>query len=186
MNLIIGLGNPTGKYDKTPHNVGFETIDLLAHRNKIALKKSIRFKAEIGEGLIEDKRVVLFKPYTFMNLSGNAVAPYMRKKGIELNDIIVIYDDIDLPLGKLRFRPNGSAAGHNGMKSIIEMLGTNEFNRLRIGIQPDSGINDLASYVLSPFRPSQRKIMDETLDRAAQSIEYYLKNGMHSTMNKFN
>jgi peptidyl-tRNA hydrolase, PTH1 family len=179
VKLIVGLGNPGIEYQSTPHNLGFEVIDCLANecgvevRNRLG--KALTARTEIGS-----EQVLLAKPETFMNLSGLSVAELAAKHEIKPGvDLIVIYDELDLPLGTLRIRERGSSAGHNGMKSIIQALGTQEFLRVRMGIAPETKI-------LKPFRKGQRKVVDEMIANAAEAVEVILKEGRSVAMNRFN
>jgi peptidyl-tRNA hydrolase, PTH1 family len=179
VKLIVGLGNPGIEYQSTPHNLGFEVIDCLANecgvevRNRLG--KALTARTEIGS-----EQVLLAKPETFMNLSGLSVAELAAKHEIKPGvDLIVIYDELDLPLGTLRIRERGSSAGHNGMKSIIQSLGTQEFLRVRMGIAPETKI-------LKPFRKGQRKVVDEMIANAAEAVEVILKEGRSVAMNRFN
>lgn len=187
MYLIVGLGNPAPEYEGTPHNVGFETIDLLSERNSIRLKKKRLRRAQIGMGTIAGERVVFLKPLTFMNLSGEAVGRYFRQNRIEPEKLLVVFDDIDLPLGTIRLRPKGGAGGHKGAKSIMKVLGFEDFPRLRIGIHPPGkGVADLVSYVLTPFKVSSRKTVKQSIEDAAEAVEFFIANGIDAGMNKFN
>lgn len=183
MKLIVGLGNPGAEYNGTRHNVGFVCIDMLASKHHIQVK-SRRGKAVIGEGTIAGERVVLVKPHTFMNLSGQAVADLKRRYNVEASDIIVICDDVNLPLGRLRIRATGSAGGHNGLKSIIYSLGAQDYPRVRVGIGSPSG--DMVNHVLSKFHRSEQQEVHETLLRAADSIETILESGIEHAMNIYN
>ncbi len=184
MKLIVGLGNPGREYSGTRHNVGFEVIDVLSKRHHIAVRAR-RNHAKVGEGTIGGEQVVLAKPQTFMNRSGEAVAGLARRYRIAPEDIIVIYDDVNLPLCKLRIRTRGSAGGHNGMKSIIHSLGSEEFPRIRIGIgSPDR--RDMVDHVLSKFKRAEMPFVRDAIDRAADAVESYLSDGPEPTMNRFN
>jgi peptidyl-tRNA hydrolase, PTH1 family len=179
VKLIVGLGNPGIEYQFTPHNLGFLTIDRLAERCNVEVRnrqcKAITARAQIGS-----EEVLLVKPETFMNLSGQAVRELVAKyEASPETDLIVIYDELDLPLGSIRIRERGSSAGHNGMKSIIGELGMQEFLRIRIGIAPEKKI-------LKPFRKAQLKDVDAALDLAADAVEVILKEGRAPAMNRFN
>lgn len=183
--LVVGLGNPGSRYDNTKHNVGFETIDLLAYKHSIKVTK-LKSKALIGDGIIEGKRVLLVKPQTFMNLSGESVRDLMEWYKIPGSRLIVIYDDIDLAQGKLRIRPKGSAGTHNGMRSVIYQIQTDEFPRVRIGVgKPPEGW-DLADYVLSKFSPDERKVMNDSITAAAEAVASIIKSGLELTMSRYN
>jgi len=183
--IIVGLGNPGNRYDNTRHNVGFETIDLLAHKNSIPLKK-LKFKALYGEGTIGGKRVLLVKPQTFMNLSGESLREIMAWYKIPIDRLLVIYDDVDLEMGKIRVRGKGSAGTHNGMKSIIYQLQNDGFPRVRIGTgKPPPGW-DLADYVLSKYDAASRKIMNESVERACEATATFITADLNSAMNSYN
>ncbi len=184
VKLIIGLGNPGKEYESTRHNVGWDTIDLLAKRHHIFVK-SRRNRALVGEGAIAGEKVVLAKPLTFMNLSGEAVGGLARRYRINPEDIIVICDDVNLDLGRLRIRARGSAGGHNGLKSIIHSLGTEDFPRVRIGVGSPQHA-DMVKHVLSRFNRAERVIVKETVDEAADAIEMILTEGIEPAMNKYN
>ncbi len=179
MKLIVGLGNPGIEYQSTPHNLGFEVIDCLANECGLQVRTH-QCKAVTARAEIESEPVLLAKPATYMNLSGLAVAELVAKYEIKVEaDLIVIYDELDLPLGTIRIRERGSSAGHNGMKSIIGSLGTQEFLRVRMGIAPQKKI-------LKPFRKAQRKAVDEMIATAAEAVEVILKEGRAAAMNRFN
>jgi PTH1 family peptidyl-tRNA hydrolase len=180
----VGLGNPGPRYAKTRHNIGFMCIDYLAQEYDISVKRK-RFKALLGEGRIGAQRVVLAKPLTFMNDSGQAVSPISRWYKVPPERILIIHDDLDLPLGKIRLRPSGSAAGHHGMESIIAELGTSAFPRLRIGIgRPERG--DPIDYVLGDFSRDQEATIRATLELVGRLIPMYLDEGITKAMNEFN
>ncbi len=179
MKLIVGLGNPGIEYQFTPHNLGFLTIDRLADELKVEVRnrncKALTARAAIGE-----EQVLLAKPETYMNLSGMSVRELVEKYEVRPeSDLIVIYDELDLPLGAIRIRQRGSSAGHNGMKSIIGALDTQEFVRVRIGVDPMRDI-------LRPFRKAQLKVVGEVLDTAAEAVKVIITDGPDSAMNKFN
>src|SRR6056297_512797 len=184
MHLIIGLGNIGRKYSGTRHNVGFDTIDYLAYKNKVQINKS-KFNSVFGEYRIEGEKVLLVKPTTYMNRSGFAVVDIKNFYKVPLENIIVIYDDVDLDLGKLRIRPDGSAGSHNGMKSVIHQLGSDEFPRIRIGVSKDDRM-DLAAYVLQKFPDDEREVIKEIIEKAGDSAEEIIKKDIDKAMNKFN
>ncbi|WP_070121569.1 aminoacyl-tRNA hydrolase [Bacillus marinisedimentorum] len=185
MKLIIGLGNPGSKYEKTRHNVGFRVIDELSDRLNIPLDKQ-KFNGIFGSGMIGSEKVFLLKPLTYMNLSGESVRPLMDYYNIEVEEIAVIYDDLDLPAGKIRLRAKGSGGGHNGMKSIIQHLGTQEFNRIRIGIdRPKNGM-PIVNYVLGTFTEEEAPLVDEAVRRSAEACESWLSQPFTEVMNTFN
>ena len=185
--LIVGLGNPGKEYESTRHNLGFMLIDKLAQEERIAVGRR-ECSSLVGRGEIEGVRTKLAKPQTYMNLSGDAVACLLAKLKSEspVNQLIVISDDLALPLGKIRIRERGSAGGHNGLKSIIAALGTNEFVRLRIGIQPEHPISDAKRFVLDSFARSERPIVLETLDQSAKAIRTIIRDGALKAMAEFN
>lgn len=183
--IIAGLGNPGNRYENTRHNVGFEAIDYLSHKYSIPVTK-LKFKALYGDGSIGGKRVLLVKPQTFMNLSGESLRDVVEWYKIPMERLIVIYDDIDLEMGKIRVRGKGSAGTHNGMKSIIYQLQDDGFPRVRIGIgKPPQGW-DLADYVLSKFGPEARKTMNESIMKACDAIATIVTSDLNSAMNSFN
>jgi PTH1 family peptidyl-tRNA hydrolase len=184
VKLIVGLGNPGIKYQFTPHNIGFLTLDRIAERHNVELSNR-HCKAVTGRVRIGEHEVLLAKPETFMNLSGLSVAELVSEYEIALNDLVVVYDEMDLPIGSLRIRERGSSAGHNGMQSVIGALGTQELCRVRIGMAPETAKRG-AKYVLSQFRKSQYKQIDEVLDRAADAIETVITEGVATAMNRYN
>ncbi|MHB1296132.1 MAG: aminoacyl-tRNA hydrolase [Anaerolineae bacterium] len=182
--LIVGLGNPGREYAKTRHNVGFQCVDALAEAHQIALGKK-RFCAVFGEGRIGEHRVILARPLTFMNESGRAVGPLAHWYKIPPTQVLVIHDDLDLPLGRIRLRPGGSSGGHRGVASVIETLGTGDFPRLRIGIgRPELG--DPVDYVLGAPSKDQEPVMRAALDRVLEIVPYYLDQGVQQAMNAYN
>ncbi len=184
MYIIVGLGNPGKKYDATRHNVGFGTIDLLAKRNNIDVKQ-LKHKALYGKGYIDEKKVMLVKPRTFMNLSGQSILDIVQFYKIDTKNIIVVYDDVDIELGSIRIREKGSAGSHNGMKSIIYQIQTDRFPRVRIGIgKPEFG--DLTDYVLSRFQEDEIPIILESIEKAASACEAIVTDGVLLAMNKYN
>jgi len=182
--LVVGLGNPGRKHARNRHNVGFMTVDRLAQRHGLAFARQ-KGRAKIVEGAIAGQRTLLAKPQTYMNLSGEPVAQLARFFKIPLEHMLVVYDDLDLPLARLRLRPDGGSGGHKGLKSIIERLGTQAFPRLRIGIgRPVHG--DPVDYVLQDFTADEWIDMDVVLDRAVAAVEHWLVHGMDAAMNVFN
>ncbi len=185
MFLIVGLGNPGDKYERTRHNCGFFVIDELARRAGREVKtpeaQSLTTKARVG--VVE---ALLTKPQTFMNLSGVAVAALMKKHEIKADSILIISDDVALPLGQLRMRRDGSAGGQNGLKSVIKEIGTQSFARLRIGIAPDHPIRNLSDFVLSEFSKSERETLNEVVLKAADAVEVLLQDGIAAAMSKYN
>jgi PTH1 family peptidyl-tRNA hydrolase len=186
VKLIVGLGNPGIEYQFTPHNLGFLVIDRMANDCGVEVRNR-QCHALTARAEIAGKQVLLAKPETFMNLSGRSVRELVAKHEVRPEiDLIVIYDELDLPMGTIRIRQRGSSAGHNGMKSIIGALGTQEFLRIRLGIAPDRTIKDGVKFVLTPFRKSQLKKVDELLDNAAEAVSVILKEGPAAAMNRFN
>ena len=185
MYLIIGLGNPGKEYEHTRHNAGFDAIDLLADKYNISVNTK-KFQALIGDGIIENKRVMLVKPQTFMNLSGNSIREIVNFYHLSNEEILVIYDDISLNVGDIRLRNKGSAGGHNGIKSIISNIGTEVFDRIKIGVGEKREKQDLADHVLSKMGKSDREEFDEALKKVILAIEDLLKEGMSYSMNKYN
>lgn len=185
MFLIVGLGNPGEKYERTRHNCGFLVVDELARRTGRTIKtpecQSLTSKAHIS-----GTEVLLVKPQTFMNLSGVAVKALMKKHEIKADRILIISDDVALPLGKLRLRQTGSAGGQNGLKSIIKEIGTQDFARLRIGIAPDHPVSNLSEFVLGDFSKHEREILSETVQTAADAVEVLLQTGIAEAMSKYN
>lgn len=184
MYVIVGLGNPGAKYAKTRHNVGFDAIDKLAERHGIKVNK-IKFKALVGEGSINGEKVMLVKPQTFMNLSGETVHKIFNYHKIPIDKLIVIYDDVDTEFAKLRIRMKGSAGTHNGMRHIIYMLQKDDFPRVRIGIGKSERI-PLRDFVLQKFTKEEMEFMDIAIDRAAKSVETILLDGIEKAMNAYN
>ncbi len=185
MKLIIGLGNPGKQYEHTRHNVGFITVDELAKRNNIPLDKE-KFKGSFGTGIIQNEKVILLKPLTYMNLSGESVRPLMDYYQIDIDNILVIYDDLDLPVGKIRLRTKGSAGGHNGMKSIIQHTGTQEFKRIRIGVdRPQNGMK-VPDYVLGKFNSEEISSVVDSIKSSADASEKWMSDSFLDVMNLYN
>ncbi len=183
--LIVGLGNPGRQYAETRHNIGFAIADLLAEKYGLKFTRMMN-RALIAIGEIEGEKVVLAKPQTFMNDSGSAVGPIARFYKIALPDLMVIYDELDIPFAQLRMRPFGGNGGHNGMKSIIARLGSQEFPRLRVGIGRPPGKMDPAGFVLQPFSAAEREEMAEASEQAVKGLVIWLKNGIDRAMNFVN
>ena len=182
--LIVGLGNPGPEYKGTRHNIGFELIDRLAERHRIKLDRS-KHQARLGTGKVFETSVVMVKPLTYMNLSGRAVAPLMREYGLKPDHVLVLADDTDLPPGRIRLRAEGSAGGHNGHKSLIQTLGTQEYPRLKIGIGRTSK-DETIDHVLGPFHPDERGDIDRALKRCEEAIEALFLRGIEAAMNVAN
>jgi len=186
VKLIVGLGNPGIEYQFTPHNLGFLTIDRIANDLGVEVRNR-QCRAVTARTTIGSDEVLLAKPETYMNLSGLAVRELVAKYEVRPEtDLIVIYDELDLPLGTIRIRQRGSSAGHNGVESLIGALGTQEFLRIRLGIAPDRKVSDSIKYVLTPFRKAQLKVVDEVLDQAAEAVKVILTEGPGPAMNRFN
>ena len=185
MKLLIGLGNIGDKYCFTRHNVGFMVVDKIALENNLPFKEDKKLKSFITKFRYNNEDVILAKPTTFMNLSGDAAIAIMNYYKIDIKDVLIIYDDLSLELGRLRFRANGSDGGHNGIKSIIKHVGTPNFDRLKVGIGPQPPIPS-ESFVLQNFSKDQSETLKEVLKRAISAIEYYLDNDIQKTQNMFN
>jgi PTH1 family peptidyl-tRNA hydrolase len=186
VKLIVGLGNSGIEYQFTPHNLGFLTIDRVANGLGIEVRNR-QCRALTARAVIAGEPVVLAKPETYMNLSGLSVRELVAEHQVEVQqDLVVIYDELDLPWGTIRVRQRGSSAGHNGMESILAALDTDEFLRIRLGVAPEHEVEDGAKYLLTPFRRAQEKVVDEVLDTAANAVEVILKEGPAAAMNRFN
>lgn len=185
MYAIIGLGNPGSKFDGTRHNIGFDMIDRIAESYHISVKK-IKHKALCGEGMIQGEKVILVKPQTFMNLSGESVREIKNYYKLNDENIIVIYDDVSLDVGRIRIRPQGSDGGHNGMKSIIYQLNSNAFPRVRIGIGNRPAQMDLADYVLGHFSREEQQVLEDTRTKVERVIPLLMKFGVSYAMNEVN
>lgn len=183
--LIVGLGNPGLAYRHNRHNVGFMVADALADKLEIPLKR-VKFKAQIGNGKLEDIPIIIAKPLTFMNNSGEAVAPLVRYFKVPLERLLVIHDDMDLPLGTLRMRPSGGSAGHNGMLSIFDKLGTNAIPRLRVGIGRPPGKMDPADYVLQDFPKGDEELLKMVIAQACEAALAFITTGLEKAMNTYN
>lgn len=185
MYIIAGLGNPTKEYEKTRHNAGFDTIDILADKLGISLTEK-KHRAYCGKGIIGGERVLLLKPQTFMNNSGESLRDAADFYKIEPEQILILYDDISLEPGQLRIRKKGSAGGHNGIKSIIAHLGSQDFPRIKIGVGAKPERMDLADYVLSRFSPAEREKMEEAYKEGAEAVQMFLLEGADAAMNRYN
>ena len=185
MYLIVGLGNPDRQYEGTRHNVGFEVIDRLADRLFVSVEEK-KFRGYYGKGIIGGQKVILLKPQTYMNLSGESVRAAADFYKIQPEHIIVVYDDVSLDVGQLRIRTKGSAGGHNGIKNIIAHLGTQVFPRIKVGVGEKPKGYDLADYVLGHFSKSEREMMDEGYDNAVRAAELILSGQLNEAMNEFN
>ncbi|WP_338471276.1 aminoacyl-tRNA hydrolase [Niallia sp. XMNu-256] len=185
MKLIVGLGNPGKQYEHTRHNIGFEVIDALSERMQIPLDQA-KFKGIYGFRVIDGEKVFLLKPLTYMNLSGESIVALMNYYQINEEDLVVIYDDLDLPVGKIRLRQKGSAGGHNGIKSIISHLGINEFNRIRVGINRPSNGMSIVDYVLGRFSKEETEEVKIAVDKSAEACEDWIKKPFLQVMNTYN
>lgn len=185
MYIIVGLGNPGAEYEKTRHNVGFRAIDEIAKNLNIDISKT-KFDAIIGEGRLGSEKVILMKPQTYMNLSGTSVRQAMDFYKLDVENLIVIYDDIDIELGKIRVKKNGSAGTHNGMRNIVQMISSENFPRVRIGTDKPKNGMDLASFVLMPFTKDESSIVESAIEKASKAVEKIICGGVASAMNEFN
>ena len=188
MKVIAGLGNPGAEYANTPHSIGFEVVDALACAIGATWKSSSSFNGELAAGMLGGVKVMLVKPTTFMNLSGNCVAPVLKYHNAKVaEDLLVVSDDIDLPVGKMRIRKGGSAGGHNGLRSVIERTGSQDFLRLRVGVGRDARNRaNVVGHVLGKFSPDDRKVMDEVVVEAVKAVEAIELNGTEIAMNRYN
>ena len=185
MKVVAGLGNPGRRYAGTPHNVGFEALDKLAARLDCRLRRSLRFRARIGQAAWRDERLLLLKPQTYMNLSGDAIAAVLRYRKLSPSDVIVLVDDANLDAGRMRVRSGGSSGGHRGLVSVIERLGSQDFARVRIGVGRSRG-SDLVDHVLSPFPGLDRERVEPMLMRAVDAVLCIVADGPDAAMNKYN
>ena len=183
--LIVGLGNPGEEYESTAHNLGFLVIDRIAARNGIRVGRKDS-RALVGHGTLAGKKVLLVKPQTFMNVSGPSVRALMAKNEIPVQDLVVVYDELDLPWKSLRIRPGGSAAGHRGVASVIESVGSQDFPRVRLGIHGGRRSKDGANIVLAQLKRAHKEELDELLDYASQAVESIIAEGVEKSMTKFN
>ena len=185
MRLIVGLGNPDPEYQWTPHNLGFMAVDELANRAAVGVERP-EGKALVGRGKLAGEEILLAKPQTYMNLSGISVRELLAKYELDVSDLLVMWDEVQLPLGTIRIHPDGSAGSHNGAQSVINALGTQEFARLRLGCGPDHPLNSRREHVLRPMRKAELEIASEMIDEAGNAVETILKEGIDAAMNKFN
>ena len=184
MKIVVGLGNPGAQYASTPHSVGFEAVDRLAEKLGAGWEEKRAFKCLMARGKAGSHDVLLVKPQTFMNLSGESVAPVVRYHNATVDDLVVVQDDIDLPPGRVRIRKTGSAGGHNGVRNIIERLGTQDFKRIKIGVGKDK--SDVIGHVLGKFDPKTRELMDKVIADIPEMVEAVLDKGADKAMNEFN
>jgi peptidyl-tRNA hydrolase, PTH1 family len=185
MRLIVGLGNPDPEYQWTPHNLGFMAVDELANRSSICVERP-EGKALVGRGEIAGEEVVLAKPQTYMNLSGVSVRELLAKYALDVGDLLVMWDEVQLPLGTIRIHPDGSAGSHNGAKSVISSVGTQQFARLRLGCGADHPINSRKEYVLRPMRKGELEVASEMIGDAGDAVELMLTQGIDAAMNQYN
>lgn len=183
--VVVGLGNPGKQYEQTKHNVGFLVIDKLAEKYQIPMTK-FQYKAFVGSGMIKNKKVLLVKPQTFMNLSGESVREIVNFYKVPQERFVVIYDDTSLPMGQIRLREKGSHGGHNGIRNIIQLMGTDVFGRIKVGIGEKPNGWDLADYVLAKFEPNDLPLMESGMDKATEAVEWILSRGMQDAMNRMN
>ena len=187
MKVIAGLGNPGAQYANTPHAIGFEVVDAIAREIGAEWKASASFKGELATGMFAGQKVLLLKPMTYMNLSGDSVAPVVRYHNATPTDLLVVSDDIDLPVGRLRIRVGGSAGGHNGLKSIIERVGTPAFTRLRVGVGRDAhDRSEVIGHVLGKFDPASRAVMDQVVPAAVKAAAAIISTTPQAAMNAWN
>jgi PTH1 family peptidyl-tRNA hydrolase len=185
MRLIVGLGNPDPEYQWTPHNLGFMAVDELANRNGIRVERP-EGKALVGRGKIAEEDVILAKPQTYMNLSGISVRELLEKYELDVKDLLVLWDEAQLPLGTIRIHPQGSAGSHNGAKSVIGAVGTQEFARLRLGCGPDHPLSSRKEYVLRPMKKAELETAAEMIGEAGDAVEMILRQGIDAAMTKYN
>ena len=186
MKLVVGLGNPGAKYKGTRHNVGFMTMDEVAYQEKFDFDKAL-FDAVFAQVQIGGEKVIFMKPLTFMNLSGEAIRPLMNYFKIGIEDIVVLYDDMDLPVGKIRLRQKGSAGGHNGIKSIISCLGSDQFNRIKIGVGRPAPGRSVVNHVLANFEKEEQEEILASVDKSVEALRDWIKgDNFIQTMNRFN
>lgn len=187
VKMIVGLGNPGSKYNDTKHNIGFMAVDRIVKALDVNFTEDKNFKAEIGSDFINGEKIYFIKPTTFMNNSGIAVKALLTYYNISIKDMIIIYDDLDMEVGKIRFRQKGSAGGHNGIKSIIAHLGTQEFDRIKVGIGRPNGRMTVINHVLGKFDKNDEIMILNTLDKVDNAVNYYLQtNDFQKTMQKYN
>ena len=186
MQLIVGLGNPGRKYRGTPHNLGYEVVELIATRAGLTFKASRKLRGYIASGKLAGCNIFLLKPTTYMNLSGEAVRDFLRHFALELSNLLIVSDDINLPMGSLRFRQRGSHGGHKGLLSIIQCLGTEDFARLRAGVHPCSEVDDYTAFVLTRLSGEERDVMKEMKKVAADAVECFLREGFNAAAARYN
>lgn len=185
MYLIIGLGNPEPEYSKTRHNMGFDTVNKIANKYKIDMNRT-KFNAIYGSGIVEGEKVVLVKPQTFMNLSGQAVREFVNFYKVEKDNLIIIYDDMDIEKGTMKIRKKGGPGNHNGMKSIVQEIASTDFPRVRIGIGTPEHQNDAVNYVIGHVTEEEYELLQKGVEKAELAVEEIVKNGIDAAMNKYN
>jgi PTH1 family peptidyl-tRNA hydrolase len=185
MRLIVGLGNPDPEYQWTPHNLGFLAVDELANRGAIRVERP-EGKALVGRGKLAGEAVILAKPQTYMNLSGVSVRGLLEKYELELRDLLVLWDEVQFPWGTIRIHPDGSSGSHNGAKSVISALGTQDFARLRLGCGPDHRVSSRKEHVLRPMKKAELEVAAEMIAEAGDAVEMILTKGIDAAMNKYN
>ncbi|KRG11388.1 aminoacyl-tRNA hydrolase [Staphylococcus sp. NAM3COL9] len=186
MKCIVGLGNIGKRFEQTKHNIGFEVIDYMLDQNKFSLDKQ-KFKGAYTIERVGGEKVMFIEPLTMMNLSGEAVGPLMKYYDIDIDDLVVLYDDLDLPQGEIRLRQKGSAGGHNGIKSMIQVLGTDQFKRIRIGVDRPSNGMSIVDYVLQKFSKQEMQIMNKVIAYSARAVEAYIESSRFDhVMNEYN
>ena len=186
MKLVVGLGNPGKEYENTRHNIGYELADMFAKKYNCSFRTERKFEADIFDIKINGEKVIVAKPLTYMNLSGQAVRPLLAYYKLSVEDLFVIYDDINLDLGKIRFRAKGSDGGHNGVKSIILETKSDKFHRLKVGIGPQPQFMKSESFVLANFPKESEELLNETIKMSAAAVDFYLNNDIQTAQNRFN
>lgn len=186
MKLLVGLGNPGATYERSPHNAGFEVMDALAAKANLSFRENRRFRSALAKGTLAGNDVVFMKPLTFMNASGEAVGHWMRWHRLDASDLVVVYDDADLELGRLRIRKQGSSGGHNGLTSVIQHVASDQFVRIRIGIGRGTGDRDMISHVLRPLSGQDGILLQGGVERAVEAVQEILRRGVDQAMNRFN
>ncbi len=185
MRLVVGLGNPGARYERTRHNVGFDVVAVLAERHGVGLRDK-RFKAKLGRGRIADESVILACPQTWMNLSGDSIGPMAGFYKVPRTDVVVVHDDLDLPFGAVKVKDGGGHGGHNGLRDLVKKLGGPQFSRIRIGVGRPEGPMDPADWVLARWTPEQSRFLPDIVGRAADCVETVLRDGMKDAMNRWN
>lgn len=186
MKFIFGLGNPGKEYVYTRHNIGFMVTERVADLQGVKFKLNKRFDAFVAQGLLKGNKYLIAKPQTFMNLSGHSVSSIIRWYDAGINDVLLIVDDISLPFGDIKIKAKGSDAGHKGLRSVVDHLGSNGFSRLKVGIKGREDIKDLSNYVLRSFTKTEQKILPDILDRSSSAVECWIREGVDQAMNQYN